>query len=84
MTSKGSPSRSRPVFFALLILWATPALAQEEKPPEIRMERLKARLAGARGRDRFELLVELTELGRRRGSTFCFTLPRSTRGEGGP
>ncbi len=57
-----SPSRSRPVFLALLILWATPGLAQEEEPPEIRMERLEARLAEARGRDRFELPVELTEL----------------------
>ncbi len=57
-----SPSKSRPVFFALLILWTTPGLAQEEEPIEIRMERLEARLAEARGRDRFELLVELTEL----------------------
>ncbi|MCP4968233.1 MAG: tetratricopeptide repeat protein, partial [bacterium] len=62
VTSKGPPSRSRPVFLALLILWATPPLAQEEEPPEIRMERLEARLAEAQSHDRFELLVELTEL----------------------
>ncbi len=68
MAGKGPPSRTRPVFLALLILWATPGLAQEEEPPEIRMERLEARLAGARGRDRFELLVELTELARVEGS----------------
>ncbi|MCP3999062.1 MAG: hypothetical protein GY722_28965, partial [bacterium] len=29
------------LFFALLILWAAPGLAQEEEPPEIRMERLE-------------------------------------------
>ncbi len=62
VTSKRPPSRSRPVFLALLLLWTGPGVAQEEEPIEIRMERLEARLAEARGHDRFELLVELTEL----------------------